>query len=184
MSTDRSAEIAANFDYLFKALPVCHAESNHQGVQSLLGVAGIPTPAIIKSRLEFPLVTIVDIESNKKFIACALNKLTLNGIDSYRSPWTNKFFPPLAVPDADLQLPSEKLRTVEKDANDLLEAYADLYYMGGIRSFTSAYFKDTEEGFEVPPPSPQPPTYHRHSLSFTTNTALHDYIYVLARHVF
>ncbi len=59
---------------------------------------------------------------------------------SFRSPWSNTYFPPLE----DGFLPSEKLRSLEVDANELFDAYRELYFEGGT---SSAYLWDLEGGF-------------------------------------
>ena len=46
--------------------------------------------------------------------------------DSYRSPWTNEYYPPLE----DGFKPSEKLRKMEQDFNAVFDSFRDLYYEG------------------------------------------------------
>ena len=72
----------------------------------------------------------------KKFLLCDYNR---DG-DSYRSPWSNTYFPILE----DGFVPSEKLREMEIDANELFDAYRELYSEGGT---SSAYLWDLETGF-------------------------------------
>ena len=60
--------------------------------------------------------------------------------DSYRSPWTNAYFP--AIDDG--FLPSAKLRELETEANALFDAYRELYFEGGI---SSVYLWDLDNGF-------------------------------------
>lgn len=50
--------------------------------------------------------------------------------DSYRSPWTNTYDPPID----DGILPNRKLRALEVSANDLFKSYLDMYYEGGSSS--------------------------------------------------
>jgi capping protein (actin filament) muscle Z-line, beta len=57
-----------------------------------------------------------------------------------RSPWTNKYFP--AIDDG--FLPSEKLRAMEMEANELFDSYRELYFEGGT---SSVYLWDLENGF-------------------------------------
>ncbi len=59
---------------------------------------------------------------------------------SNRSPWSNKYFPPID----DGFTPSEKLRQMEVEANELFDAYRELYFEGGI---SSVYFWDLDDGF-------------------------------------
>lgn len=64
--------------------------------------------------------------------------------DSYRSPFSNQFYP--ASPDATF-FPSEELLKIEKKANDLWSTYVHLYYDFAI---SSVYFVDSDEkGFNA-----------------------------------
>lgn len=58
----------------------------------------------------------------------------------YSSPWSNKYIPALE----DGFLPSEKLRALEVEFNELFDAYRELYYEGGT---SSVYLWDLEQGF-------------------------------------
>ena len=60
--------------------------------------------------------------------------------DSHRSPWSNKYFPPID----DGFLPSARLRTLEIEANEVFDAYRELYYEGGT---SSVYLWDLDGGF-------------------------------------
>lgn len=69
--------------------------------------------------------------SNKEYLCCDYNR----DIDSYRSPWSNKYFPQLS--EEDLQespFPNDQLRQLEIMCNDSFDVYRDLYYEGGISS--------------------------------------------------
>ena len=50
--------------------------------------------------------------------------------DSHRSPWSNKYDPPID----DGFVPSEKLRRLEVEANTLFDCYRELYFEGGTSS--------------------------------------------------
>ena len=71
----------------------------------------------------------------RKFLQCDYNR---DG-DSYRSPWSNKYTPTLD----DGFLPTEKLRTMEVEANSLFDTYRQLYYEGGV---SSVYLFDLDSG--------------------------------------
>ncbi len=58
----------------------------------------------------------------------------------YRSPWSNRYDPPLS----DGAAPSPKLREMEQHANDCFDIYRDLYYEGGV---SSVYLWDLDDGF-------------------------------------
>lgn len=75
-------------------------------------------------------------KSHKDYLACDYNR---DG-DSYRSPWSNEFDPPLS----DGTEPSAGLRKLEIAANDAFDVYRDLYYEGGV---SSVYFWDLDDGF-------------------------------------
>ncbi|XP_010261082.1 PREDICTED: probable F-actin-capping protein subunit beta [Nelumbo nucifera] len=78
------------------------------------------------SQVDQPLQVLRDMESGKEFILCDYNR----DADSYRSPWSNKYHPPLE----DGNLPSTELRELEIEANDVFSVYCDQYYEGGISS--------------------------------------------------
>lgn len=62
--------------------------------------------------------------------------------DSYRSPWTNKYDPPL--PDG--VVPPDNLRELELQANDIFAQYCEQYYENGI---SSAYAWEVQDGFAM-----------------------------------
>lgn len=72
---------------------------------------------------------------NKYFVLCDYNR---DG-DSYRSPWSNTYFPPME----DGFKPNDKLRKLEILANDLFATYRKLYFNNTGHS--SSYFFETDE---------------------------------------
>ena len=69
--------------------------------------------------------------------------------DSHRSPWSNQYFPPLDEQEEgegeELQYyPSDALRALELEANELWEVYRELYYGG--EAVGSVYLWDLESG--------------------------------------
>jgi len=74
--------------------------------------------------------------TGKDYLLCDYNR---DG-DSYRSPWSNKYFPPLD----DGAVPSKKLRDLEVQANDAFETYSQMYFEGGV---SSVYMWDLDSGF-------------------------------------
>lgn len=74
--------------------------------------------------------------TKKKYLTCDYNR---DG-DSFRSPWNNKYDPPLA----DGTEPSPELRELEVSFNDAFDIYRDLYYEGGV---SSSYLWDQDGGF-------------------------------------
>ena len=57
-----------------------------------------------------------------------------------RSPWSNRYEPPIE----DGFLPTEKLRAMEIEFNELFDAYRELYFEGGT---SSVYLWDLDHGF-------------------------------------
>ncbi|KAK9475080.1 F-actin-capping protein subunit beta [Dipodascopsis tothii] len=74
--------------------------------------------------------------SGRDYLVCDYNR---DG-DSYRSPWSNEYDPPLA----DASGPSAAIRRLEVAANDAFDIYRDLYYEGGL---SSVYMWDLDDGF-------------------------------------
>ena len=62
----------------------------------------------------------------KDYLLCDYNR---DG-DSYRSPWTNAYDPPLD----DGAMPSDRLRQLEIDANAAFDQYREMYFEGGVSS--------------------------------------------------
>jgi len=72
----------------------------------------------------------------KDYLLCDYNR---DG-DSYRSPWTNAYDPPLD----DGAMPSDRLRQLEIDANAAFDQYREMYFEGGV---SSVYLWDLDSGF-------------------------------------
>lgn len=89
------------------------------------------------SQVDQPLQVCFDKKSAKEFILCEYNR----DADSYRSPWSNKYHPPLD----DGPLPSPELRELEVEANDVFAVYRDQYYEGGVSSVYM--WEDDNQGF-------------------------------------
>jgi len=86
------------------------------------------------NHVDQPLKVATDTKTQKQFILCDYNR---DG-DSYRSPWSNTYFPALE----DGFTPRARLRTMEVEANKIFDVYRKLYFDTGI---SSVYFFDTEE---------------------------------------
>jgi len=78
------------------------------------------------STVDIPLKVVQDKDTNAAFLACEFNR----DLDSHRSPFSNKYFPPL--PDGQ-KIPA-RLRNIEVRANTAFGAYRQLYFQGGISS--------------------------------------------------
>jgi len=91
-------------------------------------------------RVDLPLEVGKDTKTGKHFIQCDYNR---DG-DSYRSPWSNEYFPKIDDDEKAFQ-PEDKLRKIEIRANKLFDVYRHLYFEGGV---SSVYLWNLErEGF-------------------------------------
>jgi len=119
---------------LMRRLPPTQIEDNLAG---LLDIA----PDIVEdllSAVDQPLKIAFDNAVKRDYLLCDYNR---DG-DSYRSPWTNKYDPPLS----DGVMPSAALRKLEVEFNEVFDCYRDLYYEGGV---SSVYCWDIDDGFAV-----------------------------------
>ena len=117
---------------LMRRLPPKNVEQNLTGLLNLLP----DQMDELLQRIDQPLEEETDPETGRKYLRCDYNR---DG-DSYRSPWSNKYHPPIE----DGFLPSEELRPTEIEANELFDAYRELYYEGGT---SSVYLWDLDDGF-------------------------------------
>ncbi|KAL7843808.1 hypothetical protein AOLI_G00253200 [Acnodon oligacanthus] len=88
------------------------------------------------SSVDQPLKIARDKAVGKDYLLCDYNR---DG-DSYRSPWSNKYEPPID----DGAMPSARLRKLEVEANNAFDQYRDLYFEGGV---SSVYLWDLDHGF-------------------------------------
>ncbi|KAF0294635.1 F-actin-capping protein subunit beta [Amphibalanus amphitrite] len=88
------------------------------------------------SSVDQPLKIARDKTVGKDYLLCDYNR---DG-DSYRSPWSNQYDPPLE----DGTMPSDRLRRLEVDANAAFDQYRDMYFEGGV---SSVYLWDLDHGF-------------------------------------
>lgn len=92
-------------------------------------------------------------QTGRDYLLCDYNR---DG-DSYRSPWSNQFDPPLDEGGAggvgeggasegagEGAVPSERVRKMEIKANEAFDVYRELYYEGGV---SSVYFWNLDDGF-------------------------------------
>jgi len=92
------------------------------------------------SSVDQPLKIARDKVLGKDYLLCDYNR---DG-DSYRSPWSNTYDPPLEDDAYAPAMPSERLRKLEVDANAAFEQYLQMYFEGGV---SSVYLWDLENGF-------------------------------------
>eukprot|EP01120_Amphizonella_sp_Union-15-10_P002516 TRINITY_DN1278_c0_g1_i1.p1 TRINITY_DN1278_c0_g1~~TRINITY_DN1278_c0_g1_i1.p1 ORF type:complete len:271 (-),score=42.72 TRINITY_DN1278_c0_g1_i1:82-894(-) len=107
---------------LMRRLPPSQIEDNLAGV---IDIVPDLTEELLSS-VDQPLKIVHDSESKRDYLICDYNR---DG-DSFRSPWSNKFDPPLH----DGQTPSGELRDLEIKLNEAFDIYRDLYYEGGVSS--------------------------------------------------
>lgn len=115
---------------LMRRMPPSSTENSLAG---LLELAPELTDELL-THVDQPLKVCMDTIENKEFVLCDYNR---DG-DSYRSPWSNQYFPSMD----DGFKPNDKLRELEVAANKLFDIYRKLYFTTG---FSSAYFFETDE---------------------------------------
>ncbi|CAF1135677.1 unnamed protein product [Adineta ricciae] len=116
---------------LMRRLPPQQVEKN---LSDLIDLVPDLTEELLAA-VDQPLKVVRDRTVGKDYLLCDYNR---DG-DSYRSPWTNTYTPPF-----DGNLPSDRLRQLEIEANQAFEQYREMYYEGGV---SSVYFWDLENGF-------------------------------------
>ncbi|KAJ2513178.1 F-actin-capping protein subunit beta [Coemansia sp. RSA 1939] len=117
---------------LMRRLPPQNVEEN---LATLLEVMPELTEDLL-SAVDQPLKVRRDAKEGKEYLVCDYNR---DG-DSYRSPWSNEYDPPLA----DGSAPSDRLRKLEMAANEAFATYKELYYEGGV---SSVYLWDMDDSF-------------------------------------
>ncbi|MCJ1391727.1 F-actin-capping protein subunit beta [Xylographa bjoerkii] len=78
-------------------------------------------------------------KSGRDYLLCDYNR---DG-DSWRSPWSNEFEPPIEDEEGGVK-PSERVRGLEVRMGEGVDVYRELYYEGGV---SSVYFWDLDDGF-------------------------------------
>ncbi|KAF8948446.1 hypothetical protein BGZ47_004835 [Haplosporangium gracile] len=116
---------------LMRRLPPQNTEENLASLMTLLPEL---TEDLLSS-IDQPLKVQTCEKTGKEYLLCDYNRDS----NSYRSPWSNEFSPPLS----DATYPSAKLRKLEIAANDAFDTYRELYFEGGV---SSAYFWDLDDG--------------------------------------
>merc|ERR1711991_637498 len=117
---------------LMRRLPPSQTEDNLSGLIDLV-------PDLVEdllSAVDQPLKVAHDKGAKRDYLLCDYNR---DG-NSYRSPWSNKYDPPLR----DGALPSDGLRDIEIEGNAVFDTYRELYFEGGV---SSMYAWDLDQGF-------------------------------------
>ena len=141
MSFDEKLDSGLN---LFRRLDPKYVKQNLDNVCTLVQNGSGDTDQLtleLLSSIDVPLESRKCSESGKEYLCCDYNR---DG-DSYRSPWSNKYYPPVTVEDDDAPppYPSAILRDLEIKANESFDIYRDLYYEGS--GVSSVYLWDTAE---------------------------------------
>ena len=114
-----------------RRLPPAKTEFNLSGLLNLLPEY---TDELLQ-RVDQPLQVATDATTGQQYLLCDYNR---DG-DSYRSPWSNTYDPPID----DGFKPSPELRKLETEANAVFEGYRRQYFGGGV---SSVYLWDLEDG--------------------------------------
>ncbi|GBE88343.1 F-actin capping protein beta subunit [Sparassis latifolia] len=116
---------------LMRRLPPTHVEEN---VASLVAMCPDYADDLLGS-VDQPLKVMTDRATGKEYLICDYNR---DG-ESYRSPWSNEYDPPLE----DGTVPSLRLRKLEITANEAFDTYREMYYEGGV---SSVFLWDLDDG--------------------------------------
>ncbi|KAK9458933.1 F-actin-capping protein subunit beta [Lipomyces oligophaga] len=123
------------FDASLDLLRRLNPQRTAENVESLCSLVPEITEDLLAS-VDQPLRVKRCADTGKDYLVCDYNR---DG-DSYRSPWSNKYDPPLE----DGTEPSPSLRVLEVLANDAFDIYRDLYFEGGL---SSVYLWELDDGF-------------------------------------
>jgi len=125
------AEVVDNLLDLARRLPPANIEKN---VASMVALCPECEDELLGS-VDQPLQVRTDTTTGRDYLICDYNR----DRDSYRSPWSNRYYPPLD----DATFPSAKMRKLEIAANDAFDTYRDMYFEGGI---SSVFLWDLDDG--------------------------------------
>jgi len=127
MSEDAKLKASLN---LMRRMPPSSVENSLAGLIELVPDL---TDDLLNA-VDQPLKLSKDTKVGREFLLCDYNR---DG-DSYRSPWSNQYFPP----NEDGVLPTSQLRKMESEANEIFDTYRKLYFEGGV---SSVYFFSTDK---------------------------------------
>jgi len=116
---------------LMRRLPPTRIEENVQALTNLVPDAADD----LLSSVDQPLKVRMDKTTGREYLICDYNR---DG-ESYRSPWSNEYDPPLS----DGTIPTPKLRKLETQANEAFDDYREMYYEGGV---SSVFLWDLDDG--------------------------------------
>ncbi|PKC10138.1 F-actin capping protein, beta subunit [Rhizophagus irregularis] len=119
---------------LMRRLPPQNTEDNLSQLVDL--VPGLQDELL--NAIDQPLKVAKCKTANKDYLMSTFNR---DG-DSFRSPWSNEYDPPIN----DGIFPSQKIRKLEVSANEAFDTYREMYYEGGT---SSVYFWDNDQEQEL-----------------------------------
>lgn len=125
---------------LLRKTPPSELASTLDGLQALAGTHDAEAVEALRQRLQLPF-TIDDggEKGEKRFLKCPYNKIR-EGV--YRSPWSNKCWP--GGISLQLDEKQEEIRVMEECANEVWEAYTNIYY--GQEAVGSVYLQKVDKG--------------------------------------
>jgi len=132
-----TSAMAGNMDLLdsmldlTRRLPPMNIEEN---ISSLVELCPDYADELLGS-VDQPLKLRTDRATGRDYLICDYNR---DG-ESYRSPWSNEYDPPLD----DATYPSARLRKLEIAANDAFDTYREMYFEGGV---SSVFLWDLDDG--------------------------------------
>lgn len=92
-------------------------------------------------RVDQPLETRLDVTTKRRYILCDYNR---DG-DSFRSPWSNQYDPPIPEEEGGGFYPVAYLRQLEVECNEVFDVYRELYYEAA-NSASSVYCWELDDG--------------------------------------
>jgi capping protein beta len=124
-------ELEAALDLMRRMPP----QNVHQHLQDIIDLQPELCDSLL-SAVDQPLKVARDASAGRDYLLCDYNR----DENSYRSPWSNVFDPPLE----DSQTPSDRLRKLEVQMNEAFDTYRQMYFDGGV---SSVYLWDSSSGF-------------------------------------
>ncbi|KAM0197973.1 probable F-actin capping protein beta subunit [Fusarium torulosum] len=139
------------FDSALDLLRRLNPKQTTDHLNAIISIAPDLTEDLLSS-VDQPLTVRRCKQTGRDYLLCDYNR---DG-DSYRSPWSNQFEPPIDESSSggvgsggnegagEGAIPSERVRKMEVKANEAFDVYRDLYYEGGV---SSVYFWNLDDGF-------------------------------------
>ncbi|KAF4587829.1 F-actin-capping protein subunit beta [Ophiocordyceps camponoti-floridani] len=144
--------MADSFDSALDLLRRLNPKHTSSHLNAIISLAPDLTEDLLSS-VDQPLTVRRCKQTGRDYLLCDYNR---DG-DSYRSPWSNQFDPPLddgggaggvgaggSEGAGEGAVPSERVRKMEVKGNEAFDIYRDLYYEGGV---SSVYLWNLDDGF-------------------------------------